>query len=67
MTPAETRGALLFFGEAGCVACHSVAGSSNEMFSDFRSHAIAVPQLVPATTNNQFDGPGANEDFGRER
>src|SRR5204863_3452916 len=66
MTAAEKRGALLFFGSAGCVACHSVAGSSNEMFSDFRSHAIAVPQLVPASTNNQFDGPAANEDSGRE-
>jgi cytochrome c peroxidase len=36
------------------------------MFTDFREHAIAVPQLVPRTTNNAFDGPGANEDFGRE-
>jgi cytochrome c peroxidase len=65
LTPAQKRGALLFFGSAGCVACHSVGGASNEMFSDFRSHAIAVPQLVPASTNNQFDGAGANEDFGR--
>jgi cytochrome c peroxidase len=29
-------------------------------------HAIGVPQLVPRNTNNIFDGPGANEDFGRE-
>jgi cytochrome c peroxidase len=62
----EKRGALLFFGKAGCVTCHSVSGSADEMFTDFRTHAIAVPQLVPAATNNQFDGPGANEDFGRE-
>ena len=47
------------------MSCHSVAGQSNEMFTDFRSHAIAVPQLVPAVTNNQFDGSAANEDFGR--
>jgi cytochrome c peroxidase len=66
MSPAEKRGGLLFFGRAGCVACHSVAGGSNEMFSDFRPHAIAVPQLVPHATNNQFDGATANEDFGRE-
>jgi len=66
LTAAEKRGALLFFGRAGCVACHSVAGKSNEMFTDFRSHAIGVPQIVPAVTNNQFDGPAANEDFGRE-
>ena len=36
------------------------------MFSDFRSHAIGVPQLVPRVTNNGFDGAAANEDFGRE-
>src|SRR5206468_5319250 len=62
----EKRGALRFFGQAGCVSCHSVTGSSNEMFTDFRQHAIGVPQLVPRVTNKQFDGPGANEDFGRE-
>jgi cytochrome c peroxidase len=62
----EKRGALLFFGKAGCVQCHSVSGASHEMFTDFRTHAISVPQLVPASTNNVFDGPAANEDFGRE-
>ena len=62
----EKRGALLFFGEAGCVQCHSVAGASNEMFSDFQDHVAGIPQLVPQVTNNNFDGPGANEDFGRE-
>jgi cytochrome c peroxidase len=35
------------------------------MFTDFREHAIAVPQLVPTVTNNQFDGAHADEDFGR--
>jgi cytochrome c peroxidase len=66
MTASEKRGAILFFGEAGCVSCHSVSGRSNEMFSDFREHVVGVPQLVPTDTNNLFDGPGANEDFGRE-
>jgi cytochrome c peroxidase len=66
MNNEEKRGALLFFGKAGCVSCHSVSGNSNEMFSDFKEHAIAVPQLVPQLTNNQFDGVGGNEDFGRE-
>ena len=66
MTPAEKRGALLFFGKAGCESCHGVSGASNEMFTDFRMHAIAVPQLVPAVTNNQFDGAAADQDFGRE-
>jgi cytochrome c peroxidase len=63
---AQKRGGLLFFGKAGCVACHAVSGKSNEMFSDFQEHAIGVPQLVPRVTNNQLDGPAANEDFGRE-
>ena len=67
MTRAEKRGALLFFGQAGCVSCHAVAGSSNEMFSDFRMHVIGVPQIAPAITNSVFDGPGQNEDFGLEQ
>jgi cytochrome c peroxidase len=66
MTAAEKRGAILFFGQAGCVSCHAVSGRSNEMFSDFQQHVIGVPQLVPTDTNNTFDGPDANQDFGRE-
>src|SRR5262249_29744769 len=66
MSTSEKRGALLFFGAAGCVSCHAVSGRSNEMFSDFRQHVIGVPQLVPSDTNNTFDGPGANGDFGPE-
>jgi cytochrome c peroxidase len=66
LTEPEKRGALLFLGKAGCVECHAVSGASNEMFTDFREHAIAVPQLVPENTNNQFDGPDANQDFGLE-
>jgi len=66
LTDQEKRGALLFFGQAGCVSCHAVAGGSNEMFSDFRDHAIGVPQIVPELTNNTFDGTDANQDFGRE-
>jgi cytochrome c peroxidase len=66
LTDEETRGAILFFGAAGCVACHAVSDQSNEMFSDFRDHVLAVPQLVPSDTNNTFDGPDSNQDFGRE-
>src|SRR5947207_2616561 len=47
----QKRGALLFFGSANCVACHAVSGQSNEMFSDFRSHVIGVPQIAPAAGN----------------
>jgi cytochrome c peroxidase len=63
----EKRGALLFFGAAGCVQCHKVSGQSNEMFSDFEQHVVGVPQVAPALTNVTFDGPGANEDFGLEQ
>jgi cytochrome c peroxidase len=67
LTEQEKRGALLFFGAARCSTCHSVAGQSNEMFSDFENHVIGVPQIAPYVTNNMFDGPGANEDFGLEQ
>lgn len=70
MTDRQKRGALLFFGEAGCVRCHAVAGPSNEMFSDFAMHAIGVPQVATVfgvgTGNFLFSGPRADEDFGLE-
>ncbi len=68
MTPGQKRGALLFFGRAGCVSCHAVAGPANEMFSDFRPHRIGGPQVAPSfgvgAGNVIFDGPGEDEDFG---
>jgi cytochrome c peroxidase len=67
MTASEKRGAVLFFGRAGCVACHAVSGESNEMFSDFQTHVLGVPQVAPILSNMVFDGPGANEDFGLEQ
>jgi cytochrome c peroxidase len=67
LTDPQKQGALLFFGKAGCVQCHSVAGGSNEMFSDFEEHVIGVPQIAPTVGNVPFDGPGANEDFGLEQ
>jgi cytochrome c peroxidase len=71
MTASQKRGALLFFGRAGCVTCHSVAGRSNEMFSDFAEHVVGVPQVAPVfgvgTGNVQFDGAGQDEDFGLEQ
>lgn len=67
LTVAEKQGALLFFGAARCSICHSVAGQSNEMFSDFQEHVLGVPQIAPAWTNATFDGPGLNEDFGLEQ
>ena len=67
LTDSEKAGALLFFGAAKCVQCHQVSGASNEMFSDFKTHVIGVPQLVPQNANVTFDGPGLNEDFGLEQ
>jgi cytochrome c peroxidase len=70
MTTSEKRGALLFFGEAGCVSCHRVDGASNEMFSDFNEHVAGVPQVFPTfgwpTGNFPFSGSAGNEDLGRE-
>jgi cytochrome c peroxidase len=70
MTPEQKRGALLFFGKAGCVNCHAVAGRSNEMFSDFEEHVVGVPQIAPSfgagTGNVAFAGGGQDEDFGLE-
>ncbi len=66
LTDDEKQGALLFFGAAGCVKCHSVAGAANEMFSDFQDHVAGAPQIAPRLTNNSFDGAGANEDYGHE-
>ncbi len=71
MTRGQKRGALLFFGEAGCAKCHEVGGRSNEMFSDFRNHVLGVPQIAPmfgaGTGNVLFDGPAGDEDFGAEQ
>lgn len=67
----EKRGALVFFGKGKCVSCHTVSGQSNEMFSDFQMHNIAVPQIAPTfgvgRGNMIFDGPDENEDFGLEQ
>ena len=67
LTDEQKQGALLFFGAAQCVQCHQVSGPSNEMFSDFAMHVVAVPQIAPLFGNVTFDGPDANEDFGLEQ
>jgi len=71
MSLPEKKGALLFFGSAGCVHCHAVSGRSNEMFSDFEMHVVGVPQIAPrfglGTGNIIFDGPNEDEDFGLEQ
>lgn len=51
------RGMRLFYGNAGCSACHS-----GKFQTDHRFHAIAMPQIGPGKGN----GLGGREDFGRE-
>lgn len=48
------KGALLFYGEAGCAACHS-----GPLFTDQQYHNIAAPQIGPGK------GKGAPLDNGR--
>lgn len=71
MSGSQKRGAMLFFGKAGCVSCHAVAGAANEMFSDFQNRTAAVPQMAPffgvGKGNTIFDGAGEDEDFGLEQ
>lgn len=67
LTPSQKRGGILFFGlQASCFECHITEGYANQMFSDFKAHNLAVPQIRPVETNVEFDGPGNNEDFGFE-
>ena len=71
MTVDQKRGALLFFTPdvtpPSCAECHKVDGYANQMFSDFDVHVLAVPQVVPAGRNMDFDGPRGDEDYGREQ
>ena len=61
MSPAEKRGALLFFGKASCVQCHAVAGGSNEVFSDFKMHVAGIPQIAPKFGAGLGDVPFRND------
>jgi len=58
LTKIEKEGSKLFFGKAGCSACHS-----GDIFSDMDFHAIAMPQIGPG----KGDGIDGIEDFGRYR
>ncbi len=53
LSPEAKRGALLFFGEAGCGQCHRGPELSDQEF-----HNIAVPQLGPGFA------PAPPEDYG---
>ncbi len=52
---AAERGMALFYGEAGCAACHSGSLQTDQGF-----HAIAMPQIGPGK------GDGADDSYWRE-
>jgi len=54
LTAAQKRGALLFYGRAGCVSCHS-----GPLFSDQKFHNIGVMPYAAALL------PGSQQDLGR--
>ncbi len=58
MGKGAVRGMRLFYGKAGCSACHSGVFQSDQSY-----HAIAMPQIGPGKGDG-FDG---REDYGRER
>lgn len=58
LTWMQKKGEQLFFGKAGCAACHN-----GPLFSDMEFHAIAMPQVGPG----KGDGPDGRDDFGRFR
>lgn len=69
MNTAANRGMALFYGEAGCAACHA-----GKLQTDHAFHAIAMPQIGPGKgdgTNSEYweaSGYAARlEDFGRAR
>ena len=47
---AAKEGALLFYGKARCVACHS-----GPLLSDFQFHSLAVPQIGPGIDESGDD------------
>lgn len=58
MSEAQKRGMKLFYGKAGCYACHSGTFQTDQKF-----HAIAMPQIGPG----KGDGLSGHEDYGREK
>ena len=57
MCNAAKRGMKLFYGRAGCAACHSGPFQTDQSY-----HAIAMPQIGPGKGH----GPSGHEDYGRE-
>ncbi|HEX9768074.1 MAG TPA: cytochrome c peroxidase [Kiloniellales bacterium] len=67
LPPAAYRGMELFYGEAGCAACHT-----GKFLTDLDFHAIAMPQIGPGRRHGIDQGywletgfPERLEDWGR--
>ncbi len=67
LSPAAQRGMALFYGPAGCAACHA-----GKFQTDHQFHAIAMPQIGPGKGDGTDDSyfratgyPARLEDFGR--
>ena len=58
LSPNAKRGMGLFYGRAGCSACHS-----GKFQTDHEFYATAMPQIGPG----KGDGTDGREDFGREQ
>ena len=51
LTPAQTRGAGLFYGRAGCASCHS-----GPLLTDQEHHSIGMVQIGPGRTRAFAEG-----------
>lgn len=56
LSDSAKRGALLFYGKAGCVTCHH-----GDFFTDEQFHTLAVPQIGVGKDSGIF----GDDDFGR--
>lgn len=62
LTASEIKGMNLFYGEAGCGACHK-----GVLQTDHDFHATAMPQIGSGKGDNQTGFNDGADDFGRER
>ena len=60
LTTAAKRGAISFFGDAGCSLCHS-----GTLFTDQSFHNVGVPQLGPGKGGRSTCRSGPGRHFGR--
>ena len=61
ISDAAKRGALLFYGSAGCASCHS-----GDMGTDSGFHNVGIPQFGPGKGDGVVVN-GGSDDFGRAR